>query len=109
MEMKELMGKTHDELVEISNYMSAHDNLAATRAVNLVIKFANKRVKVVKGRKVAKGTEGIVFWMGSYCNSPYGDPCGIYTTYRCGLKDDSGDVYWTSLDNIELVNEEARL
>lgn len=103
MTMKELMKKSHDELEELAKYMVLHDNPAAAVAIDYVIKFANKRVKVVKGRKVPRGTEGIVFWMGSYCNSPYGDPWGIYTTYRCGLKDDNGEVYWTSLNNVELV------
>lgn len=105
MEMKELMNKSYDELLELSNYMIQHDNLVAVRAINYVIKFANKRVKVIKGRKVPKGTEGVVFWMGSYCNSLFGDPWGINTTYRCGIKDDDGKVHWTSLDNIELVLE----
>lgn len=101
--MKELMQKSPTELKELATYMILHNNPAAAVAIDYVIKFANKRVKVVKGRKVPKGIEGIVFWMGSYCHSPYGDPWGIYTTYRCGLKADNGEVYWTSLDNIELV------
>lgn len=103
MTMKEMMRKSTDELRDLAEHMALHGNHVATAAIEYVIKFANKRVKVVKGRKVPKGTEGVVFWMGSYCHSPYGDPWGIYTTYRCGLKDDSGEVYWTSLDNVELI------
>lgn len=105
MTMKELMKKSRDELEELSKYMVLHDNLGAVTAINYVIKFANKHVRVVKGRKVPKGTEGVIFWMGSYCNSPYGDPWGIYTTYRCGLKDDNGRIYWTALSNVELVQK----
>jgi len=49
-------------------------------------------VEVYKGRKVPKGTEGVVFWLGA---GNYG--------YRVGLKDDAGETHWTALDNCRAV------
>lgn len=47
------------------------------------------RVMVVNGRKVKKGTEGKVFWIGM---GGYGS--------RIGFEDDAGTVHWTALDNV---------
>ena len=49
-------------------------------------------LKVVLGRKVPQGTVGRVFWLGV----SYGKP-------RVGLKDSSGEVFWTALSNCELA------
>lgn len=51
-----------------------------------------KRVVVVRGRKVAKGTTGVCIWVGS---GTYGD--------RVGIKDDAGEVHWTALTNVEVA------
>lgn len=51
-----------------------------------------KVIKVVKGRKVAKGTTGVCIWRG---RSDYGE--------RVGLKTESGEVFWTALSNVEVV------
>jgi hypothetical protein len=53
-------------------------------------------VKVVKGRKVPKGTMGVVFWIGS---SEWGE--------RVGIKDASETVHWTSIDNVIVVLPEG--
>lgn len=50
------------------------------------------RVRVVKGRKVPKGTEGTIFWTG---HGNYGP--------RCGLKEDGAgenDAHWTAISNL---------
>jgi hypothetical protein len=47
------------------------------------------RAKVVKGRKVPKGTEGVVIWVGGGDWGP-----------RVGIKDDAGTVHWTALGNV---------
>lgn len=52
------------------------------------------RVRVVKGRKVPKGTEGVVIWEG----------VGEYGT-RIGIKDDAGTVHWTAASNAERIIE----
>lgn len=60
----------------------------------------DRKVRVVKGRKVPKGTEGILFWKGEYQH---------YTKVGIALseeKDEKGgykDVAWTYLKNIEVV------
>lgn len=103
MGFKELMNMTQDELEQLSCELIMRDKMGALHDVSVVKQYGHKRVRVVKGRKVAKGTEGEVFWIGSFCHSPYGDPWGIYTVYRCGIKDDAGEVYWTSIDNVECI------
>jgi hypothetical protein len=51
-----------------------------------------RRCKVVRGRKVPKGTEGVCIWVG---DGHYGE--------RCGIKDDSGTVHWTASKNVEAI------
>ena len=50
------------------------------------------RAVVVKGRKVPKGTVGVIIWEGS---NQYGP--------RIGLKDDDGKVHWTATSNVEVA------
>lgn len=54
------------------------------------------RVVVARGRKVPKGTEGVVIWEG--VNS-YG--------HRVGVKDDAGTVHWTARSNVERTAAEV--
>ena len=103
MTMKELSKCSETELNEMWQYFAASGNMVACSAIRLVQKFYNKQVRVVKGRKVPIGTVGECFWMGSTDYSKYGDPWGIYTKYRVGIKDTDENVYWTSADNIELA------
>lgn len=63
---------------------------AAERAARTVTK--GKRIVVIRGRKVARGTAGVCIWIGD----------GTYGT-RVGLKDDAGTVHWTSLDNVKVA------
>lgn len=51
-----------------------------------------KRVVVTAGRKVPKGTEGVVFWIGS----------GQWGT-RVGFNTDDGETVWTALSNVEVA------
>jgi hypothetical protein len=53
------------------------------------------RVRVVKGRKVPKGTEGVVFWLGM-------DTYGM----RLGLKDAEGQTHWTAASNVIRIVED---
>ncbi|NBR66100.1 MAG: hypothetical protein EBT79_02270 [Actinobacteria bacterium] len=50
------------------------------------------RAVVARGRKVAKGTEGRVFWLG---RGTYG--------WRAGLETDDGQTVWTALSNLDRV------
>jgi hypothetical protein len=51
-----------------------------------------KTLKVVKGRKIPKGTVGTCFWIG---NGDYG--------VRVGLKTAAGETLWTAASNCETV------
>ena len=53
------------------------------------------RARVVKGRKVPVGTEGVVIWMG---NGNWGP--------RVGIKDAAGEAHWTAADNVERIDAE---
>lgn len=103
MTMKDLSRKTDAELDELYWYFARRENWKVCRAIHDVQKYYHKRVRVVKGRKVPLGTTGECFWMGQYDNSKYGDPWGIYTTTRIGIRDDDGGVHWTALSNVELA------
>lgn len=106
MTTKELMRLSDEELAKLREYFTLSGNSSAVMAIANVQEFGHKNVEIVKGRKYKHGTRGKVFWIGSTCHSPYGDPWGIYTTWRCGLKDEEGNVYWTSLDNVKVIEEE---
>lgn len=104
MEMKELRKKYSDaELSELQYEMVCRGNFYASSVICDVIKYYYKMVKVVKGRKVPIGTIGQCFWMGSRNYGKYEDPWGIYSDVRIGIKDSEGEIYWTSLQNVELV------
>lgn len=55
-----------------------------------------RRVRVVKGRTVAIGTEGLLLRRvpSHYRNAPE----------RCQIRDDAGGKHWTALTNLEFVN-----
>ncbi len=84
-------------------FFAEKGNTKAMDTIAKVQRYYHQRVKVVKGRKVPIGTEGICFWMGEYDNSKYDDPWGIYTATHIGIRDDDANVYWTSLNNVELA------
>jgi hypothetical protein len=76
----------------------AHAKLMVAASIDRVVAEASrvavgKDVTVVKGRKVAKGTTGRVFWMGA---STYG--------YRVGLALADGSRVFTALSNVEVTN-----
>ena len=50
-------------------------------------------VTVVKGRKVPKGTTGVVFWVGE----------DSYGKGRIGFKGTDGETYWTATSNVEVT------
>lgn len=103
MKMQELKNYSSEQLENLEHEMILRGNMTAVSAIVEFRKFYGKKVIVVRGRKVKKGTVGKVFWIGSTNYSKYGDPWGIYTSFRVGIRDDCGNVYWTSINNIELV------
>lgn len=58
-----------------------------------------KKVRVVRGRKVPRGTEGVVIWRG---RSNYGG-------MRVGIKDAAGEVHWTAESNVEVAEFAAMI
>ena len=77
------------------------------------------QVRVVKGRKVPLGTAGTVIWKGeqsygqSYPRHGYsrGYNNGFYgqTVTRVGIKDAEGTVFWTSITNVEKVDQALKI
>jgi len=51
-----------------------------------------RTVRVVRGRKVPTGTEGVCIWVGE---GDWGE--------RCGVKDAAGVVHWTASKNCEAI------
>jgi hypothetical protein len=84
-----------------------------------------KRVRVIKGRKVPVGTEGVVFWygaarqFGSFPRNGYKahgrdmrnlarallgpDGSGDKDGYRIGFTTDAGDKYFTAATNVDVI------
>lgn len=54
-------------------------------------------VEVFKGRKVPKGTTGIVFWV-----SPDEDSYGVV---KIGLKTEAGEPHFTNIANVRSIKE----
>lgn len=67
-----------------------------------------KAVKVVKGRKVAKGTTGTVVWYGEGryfgARPRFRNGWNVAGPLRVGLKDAEGTVHWTDASNVEVIN-----
>lgn len=105
MTMKELSRMSDEQLDRLAYEMARRGNMVAYDAILNVKEYYHKTVIVTKGRKVPHGTTGECFWMGTHDYSKYGDPWGIYTKTRVGIKDADGNVYWTALENVELVKE----
>lgn len=61
-------------------------------AVREILAMKGETIKVVKGRKVPVGTEGVCFWVGE---NQYG--------WRVGFSTAEGETCWTALSNVEVV------
>ena len=96
---------TAEELHRLEFEAISRGNFNAAREISEFIEYFGKTVEVVKGRKVPKGVYGKCFWLKRYDNSKYGDPGGIYSSTRIGLKTEDGKTYFTSLDNVEIKEE----
>jgi hypothetical protein len=67
-----------------------------------------KTIRVVRGRKVPIGTTGVCIWRGqgkafTWYQARNGAP------ERVGLKTENGEVFWTALRNVEVVQEQERV
>ena len=81
-------------MIEYKAMLAERDRKARERAelVELMTARVGKRLEVIRGRKVARGTTGECIWVG---HGTYGP--------RVGIKDASGNVHWTSIDNVQVV------
>lgn len=87
-----------DATPEVSAAYVAHRQAEASRryreleAVRAREVSKGKRLRVMRGRKVAHGTEGECIWLG---DNGYG--------FRVGIRTDAGEVVWTAAKNTEVV------
>lgn len=89
---------TPDEYSEMFMFFMKNDNLSASAELRDHEKFFGKIVKVMRGRKVPHGTQGVVVYFKS---THYGGQWFEWHT-RIGIKDKDGNVFYTALNNVEL-------
>lgn len=81
------------------------DNIGALMELQAFEEYLDKKVKVVKGRKVPIGTVGTVFWVGMQNYSRYGNWWSWKV--RLGFKTEAGETFFTNEVNVELLPEAA--
>lgn len=64
---------------------------AESETVALRTPQKGERVRVYRGKKVPKGTEGVIFWKGEVPRL-----LESRATQRVGIKDDAGNTHWVS-------------
>ncbi len=96
-----------EQLLKLQMAFTARGNFNAAREISEFREVFGKTVEVVRGRKVPKGIIGKCFWVKRYDNSRYGDPWGIYSSTRIGIRTANGEVYFTSFDNVEVKEQEC--
>ena len=103
MNMMDLKGYSPENLERLKESCLMRQNYAAIRYIEEFRETYGYEVRVVRGRKVEHGTVGRCFWMGTRNYSKTPDYWGIKTVTRIGIRDEAGQVYWTSLDNVEVI------
>jgi hypothetical protein len=73
----------------------------AERQVELKTPRVGKIVVVARGRKVPKGTTGVVIWYGP--GKAYSGPAPM----RVGVKDSTGEVHWTDAKNVDVIETDT--
>lgn len=106
MKAKQFRAMTKEDVIAYANICAERSNLPALAELNVFRKYLDKRVKVVRGRKVPIGTVGTVFWIGAVNYSKYKKWWSWQ--FRVGLKDNDGNTYFTAERNIELVEQDER-
>lgn len=106
-------GAAVDATPEVVAAYEAHCEAARKReheareAADAALPKRGRRVRVVRGRKVPRGTEGEVIWYGAGKNfGPVPRYRGGWSTaapMRVGIKDAAGTVHWTAASNVEVV------
>ena len=101
MKAVEFRAMSPESLTQYRQVCLERQNAGALMEVDAFVKYLDKEVKVVKGRKVPVGTVGKVFWIGMANYSKYGNWWSWEV--RVGFKDEGGETYFVSERNIELV------
>ena len=83
-----------DRLKREREYAAAAVRAKADREREAKAVRKGRHVRVVRGRKVPKGTEGVCIWVG---DGTWGE--------RCGIKDAAGVVHWTASKNVEAIDD----
>lgn len=97
--MYKLWEMSTEELTQYKMMCIARGNLEAMNEACDFIEFFHKNVKVIKGRKVPKGTQGEVVWIK---RRGYANTFSSYVT-TLGIKDKEGKMWYTNSDNVELI------
>lgn len=103
MESRDMAKLSEEQLAELNYRLVAQGNLNAALEVKHFRNVYNRVARVVKGRKVPIGTQGTVFWVKRYDYSKHGDPWGIYSDTKVGIRDAAGKAWFTSIENIEVI------
>ena len=101
MKAEHFRSMTKEQREEYALICAARGNYGAMMELSAFIKYLDKPVKVVKGRKVPISTTGICFWIGMKNYSKYGNWWSW--NVRVGFKDEYGNAYFTSEENIALA------
>lgn len=95
--------KLETEFAEVRARARAVRRAAKDAALEAATPRKGKTIKVVKGRKVPKGTVGECIWYGEGAKySYYGS-----VPMRVGPKTSDGTVFWTAASNVEVVTATA--
>ena len=103
-----LKEETHETMCEIVRTHKKREEYRDAFCVEAFYRTYGQQVKVVRGRKVPRGTVGECFWMGY---KPYGyisyqaNADEVSKAIRIGIRDTAGEVYWTTLNNVEVIPE----
>ena len=103
-----LKEETHETMRIIVDTHKKREEYRDAFCVDAFYRTYGQQVKVVRGRKVPRGTVGECFWMGY---KPYGyisyqaNADEVIKAIRIGIRDESGEVYWTTLNNVEVIPE----
>lgn len=93
---------TESELERYEEYCVNAGNLEALVEIRKHREFYGHEVKVVKGRKIPHGTQGVVFYVERI---HYGYQWWKGWSTRVGLKDDNGNVFFTDSNNLQVIAE----
>lgn len=91
---------TSEELNNYRQYCIQAGNTSALAEINDFEKYYGNVVEITGGRKIQKGTKGIVFYVERF---HYGYQWWKGWSTRIGFKTEEGQVFFTNENNLQLV------